>query len=84
MTEGLWAAAWGVAAGVVASWLMFARNAVTRSEVSEMIRMEAPHAFRQELDGLREEMGELREEVAELTGVLKALLHQAGREPEKE
>lgn len=71
-----WNTMLSVGAGV-ACWLIM-RGYVTRSEVSEMIRNEAPDSMKEEYGALRNEVVKLREEVSRLVGVLETLMKGRG------
>ena len=70
-------AAVAAAGALLVSWLLFARNTVTRNEVSEMIRTETPLVIQGELVRIHDELVGLRADVSRLTGILEA--QQKGR-----
>lgn len=53
------------------SWLLFARTAVTRTEVSDMIAKESPLAIKSELTAIRNELVGLRADLSRLLGKLE-------------
>lgn len=57
-----------VAVGVLGAWFLFARNTVSRQEVSDMILKETPLAVKDELKGIREELQGIRADVARFLG----------------